>query len=189
MGRSILIDRLFDMKRYALLVIVMIAGISEIGCAEGSRMREGGPPPAAIEACAARMFREVCSFVDGQTEIVGNCQERAGQWVCVPDRHPPDRQQGRSDGHDIGPPPGSPESRGASAVSGAVVSGSAASAQGLSMRRAPVPPQEAFDACADKVSGTECLVMTPRGDIPGACAYSDQRLACIPNNPPPEPRP
>ncbi|MCK7578301.1 MAG: hypothetical protein MZV65_22875 [Chromatiales bacterium] len=130
-----------------------------------------GPPRAAIDACLYRAASAVCHFEDGVHAITGTCQERGRDWVCVPDRAPPD---GRA-------MPGEPGSTGFGAGSAATAM-PRASVSGAP-ERAPRPPREAFDACLDRAQDSACRVRTPQGEIAGRCATEPQGLACIPTDP------
>ena len=53
------------------------------------------------------------------------------------------------------------------------------------------PPQEAFDACVDKVEGDACSFSGRRGDVEGSCIVpprGEESLVCAPAGGPPEPR-
>ncbi len=50
------------------------------------------------------------------------------------------------------------------------------------------PPQEAFDACANKDEGDAVTVTTPQGSsIKATCRKFDGQLAAVPEGPPPAP--
>lgn len=135
------------------------------GCA-GDPRRPPGPPRAAIDACLYKAAAATCAFEDGVQAITGTCQERGRDWVCVPDRAPPDGRPAPSVG--LG------TEYGASAMPPSA---------GGSPDRAPRPPREAFEACLDLSQGSACLIQTPRGEIVGRCATERQGLACIPTDP------
>lgn len=60
-----------------------------------------GPPPEAIEACAAAEAQAACGFVSRRgDDIAGTCQEKREQLVCVPEGGPPGR--GRRGGNGEG---------------------------------------------------------------------------------------
>lgn len=47
------------------------------------------------------------------------------------------------------------------------------------------PPQEAFDACLDKVQGDSCEIVTPEQEtLTGTCRTPprESMLVCVPNN-------
>lgn len=147
------------------------------GCAQdlprpSEALRPLGPPRAAIDACLYRAASAVCRFEDGVHAITGTCQERGRDWVCVPDRAPPD---GR-------PLPSEPGSTGFGAGSVDPAMRLPPSASGTP-ERAPRPPREAFDACLGRAQGSACRVRTPQGEITGRCAIEAQGLACIPTDP------
>lgn len=138
------------------LVLLMAGAVSAPGCAEGPRRGDGpsgGPPPQAIEACAARMSNDACYFEDGPHAITGTCQQKGDHWVCVPDREAPGARVGTS--------------------------GAAAGGQNTP----PVPPPEAVEACAGLSVGAACSVATSRGDIGGRCSGGADTLVCIPSDP------
>ena len=142
---------------FLVLLGLMICGQ---GCAEDPlRLSEPqhppGPPRAAIDACLYKAAAATCYFEGGVHAITGTCQERGRDWVCVPDRAPPD---GR-------PAPGGSRSA------------------GFGVGSAPRPPREAFAACLEQAVGSVCRVRTPRGEIIGRCARESGGLACIPTDP------
>lgn len=50
------------------------------------------------------------------------------------------------------------------------------------------PPQEAFDACANKDEGDGVTVTTPQGSsIKATCRKFEGQLAALPDEPPPKP--
>jgi hypothetical protein len=55
----------------------------------------------------------------------------------------------------------------------------------------PMPPQEAFDVCANSKDGDACTVHFGSEAVQGTCAKFPGKdvLACRPNNPPPRPPP
>ena len=146
------------------------------GCAEdpprqSDPPRPLGPPRAAIDACLYKASAATCYFEDGVHAITGTCQERGRDWVCVPDRAPP---EGR-------PMPGE-VSRAGFGSGQAATAMSPPSASGAP-ERAPRPPREAFDACLGRAQDSACLIRTPRGEIAGRCVTDLQGLACIPTDP------
>jgi len=164
--------------RLGLAGFVALLGLAVCGqgCAEdpprsSGPQRPSGPPRAALDACLYKAASAVCSFEDGVHAIAGTCQERGRNWVCVPDRAPPDGRVmpggpggagfGPGDAATMMPPP---------------------SASGIP-DRAPRPPREAVDACVDRTQGSACLIQTARGEIAGRCLIQPQGLACIPTDP------
>lgn len=149
------------------LAAVLSFGVCSQGCAENPP-RPSGPPRAAVDACFGKPASEICYFEDRQQAITGTCQERGPDWVCVPDRAPPDGPDGSSSGFDarstaaIMPPP---------------------SASGSVTTYTPKPPREAFEACQERAAGSVCIVPTPRGEVAGRCASAPYGLACIPTDP------
>ncbi|MGQ9659607.1 MAG: hypothetical protein ACUVT0_05845 [Thermochromatium sp.] len=141
--------------------------VSSQGCAEDPpRQPPPGPPRAAIDACLYKSFSASCYFEDGSHAITGTCQERGGDWVCVPDRAPPGRA----------PMPGGPDDAGPGGGKGPPAP------DGTSPPR-PRPPREAFVACLNRAQGSACLIQTPGGEVAGRCASDSQGLACIPTDP------
>lgn len=159
-------------RHLGLTLAVMGFAMSSAGCAEGPR-RAGGPPPVAIDACLDKSAQEACHFTDGARSILGTCQERGDDWVCVPDREPPPRGGSVSARPDAGGP---------ASVGGGAAVASGAGAEPLG-RTPPKPPREAFDACLGLRVGAACSVGTPQGEIDGRCDYSGDLLACIPSDP------
>lgn len=165
-------------SRLSMAGVLALLGLAVCGqgCAQDpprppDTARPLGPPRAAIDACLYRAASAVCHFEDGVHAITGTCQERGRDWVCVPDRAPPD---GRA-------MPGEPGSTGFGAGSAATAM-PRASVSGAP-ERAPRPPREAFDACVDRAQDSACRVRTPQGEIAGRCATEPQGLACIPTDP------
>lgn len=145
-----------------LAVVLLMAGaVSAPGCVDHPRRSggpDGGPPPQAIEACAARMSNDACYFEDGAHAITGSCQQRGNDWVCVPDREPPGTHAGHS---------------------GTAADHSNPNRQDMP----PVPPPEALEACVGLGIGAACSVLTSRGSISGRCSGSADMLVCIPSDP------
>ena len=172
-GRNVMITT--SLVRYAGSLILAGVAISSTGCAEGPPRPNGGPPPAAIDACSQKGLSQACSFEDRGNSIRGSCQERGQDWVCVPDRAPPG---GRS-----APGSGAMDTRGPTARAG---DWGASGGQGGASTSGPppTPPREALDACLGLVSGAPCAVVTAHGDsLDGSCGYHGEELACIPSDP------
>ncbi|MBK1722217.1 hypothetical protein [Thiocystis violacea] len=155
-----------------LLSVLLFAGvISSPGCADGPPRGDGprgGPPPQALEACASRMENADCYFEDGRDSITGRCQQRGGDWVCVPDRAPPGG--------------GNAATAAAGGLGGATADAFDRQEPGRGGSR-PVPPPEAIDACLNLNEGMRCVVRTSRGDVDGRCSDGGASLACIPADP------
>lgn len=61
---------------------------------EGNRVRHGGPPPEAMEACAGAAESDDCAFTSPHgDEIAGTCEYLPGdEFACLPEGGPPERR-------------------------------------------------------------------------------------------------
>lgn len=148
----------------------------------------GGPPPEALSACAVKTPGAPCYFRHREQTIIGRCETKGGDLVCVPDRAPPGpppEELGDANASRRATAPAGPSSGDASGAFGHPTTGDrSANDAPPSLATGPKPPPEAYQACAWGVDGGECVVQTTKGSINGRCGLYQGRLACIPPRPP-----